>query len=392
MRRSAFLPFSPPCLGDEEIDEVVATLRSGWLTTGPRARRFEAEFAALVGAPAALALNSCSAGLLAGLAACGVGPGDAVVTTPMTYVATIQAIEQAGARPVFADVSADTLNLDPQSAAAAIGRALGAGLRVRALLPVHYAGHPCDMDTLGDLAAAHGLAIVEDAAHALPSAIGGRSTGAPVRPGVRSAASFSFYANKNLTTGEGGMLTGTAEVVDRARTFAQQGLGGAAGEPAWQREAVGPGFKLNMPDLAAAIGLRQMEKLTAFQARRRMIAARYDAALRDVAGVTRPAVRPGVEPSRHLYVVRLDLDRLRIDRDAVVREMTARNVGTSVHFRPVHLHAWFRDRYGLRPDDCPQALAAWPRVLTLPLHPAMTVDDADDVVAALTDVVRAHRR
>lgn len=391
MRRE-FLPFAPPCLGDEEIEEVVAALRSGWLTTGPRARRFEEEFAAFVGAPAALALNSCSAGLHAALVAAGMGAGDAVVTSTMTYVATANAIEHAGARPVLADVDPVTLNLDPSRAEDAIARAKRDGLRVRAILPVHYAGHPCDMEALADLAAEHDLVLVEDAAHAVPARAGGRLVGSPVREGVVSLASFSFYANKNLTTGEGGMLTGPADAIRRARAFSQQGVAPDGTAPVWHREAASPGFKYGMSDVAAALGIRQLAKLPAFHERRRAIAARYTAALRDFAEVETPVERDGFGHAWHLYVVKLATDRLRIDRDGVVRELAVRNVGTSVHFRPVHLHAHYRGRYGLLPGDFPVAEDAWPRVLSLPIHPAMTDADADDVVAALADVIRRNRR
>jgi dTDP-4-amino-4,6-dideoxygalactose transaminase len=388
MTRRAFLEFAPPCLGDEEIAEVVATLRSGWLTTGPRAREFEERFAAFVGAPAALALNSCSAGLHAALFAAGVGPGDAVVTSTMTFAGAVHAIEHVGARPLFVDVDEDTLNLSPARVADVLARAKADGTRVRALLPVHYAGHPCDVPAIAELAAANGLALVEDAAHALPTRIGGRVVGAPARGDVSSFASFSFYANKNVTTGEGGMLVGPREAIERARTFSRQGLAGDG--PTWRRDAVVAGFKFNMPDVAAAIGLRQLEKLPTFHARRVALAARYSTALRDVPEIAPPTVRPGVEPAWHLYVVRLALERLRIDRDRFVDELAARGIGASVHFRPVHLHAHYR---GLAvPDDLPIALAAWPRVLSLPIHPAMTDADVDDVVAAVADVVRTFRR
>jgi dTDP-4-amino-4,6-dideoxygalactose transaminase len=390
MTRRTFLEFAPPCLGDEEIAEVVATMRSGWLTTGPRAREFEERFAAFVGAPAALALNSCSAGLHAALFAAGVGPGDAVVTSTMTFAGAVHAIEHVGARPLFADVDYDTLNVSPRSVADVLARAKRDGTRVRALLPVHFAGHPCDVAALAELAAEHGLALVEDAAHALPSRVDGRLVGAPAADGVASFASFSFYANKNVTTGEGGMLVGPREAVERARTFSRQGLAGDG--PTWRRDAVAAGFKFNMPDVAAAIGLRQFDKLPAFHARRVAVAARYSAALRDVAEVAPPTVRAGVEPSWHLYVVRIAVERLRIDRDRFVDELAARNIGTSVHFRPVHLHAHYRDDRGDRAVELPNALAAWPRVLSLPIHPAMTDADVDDVVAAVVDVVRRFRR
>jgi len=389
MRRT-FLPFAPPCLGDEEIAEVVATLRSGWLTTGPRAREFEERFAALVGAPAALALNSCSAGLHAALFAAGVGSGDAVVASTMTFAGAVHAIEHVGARPLFADVDEDTLNLSPARVADVLARAKADGLRVRALMPVHFAGHPCDVRALAELAATNGLVLVEDAAHALPARTAGRIVGSPAGSGVPSFASFSFYANKNVTTGEGGMLVGPRDGVERARTFSRQGLEGDG--PTWRRDAVVAGFKFNMPDVAAAIGLRQLDKLSAFHARRVAVAARYTAAFRDVPEIAPPTVRAGVEPAWHLYVVRLAIERLRIDRDRFVDELAARNVGASVHFRPVHLHAHYRDRFGDMSADLPVALAAWPRVLSLPIHPAMTDADVDDVVAAIADVVQRFRR
>ena len=390
--RAVLLPFAAPCLGDEEEVAITAVLRSGWLTTGPLAREFERRFAELVGAPAALALNSCSAGLHAGLVAAGVGPGDAVVTTPLTFVGTVNAIEHAGAQPLFADIDPQTLNLDPASAAEAVDRAARAGLRVRALLPVHYAGHPCDMPALGDLAAARGLAIVEDAAHALPARVGPRCVGAPVAAGVASLASFSFYANKNVTTGEGGMLTGSCDAIARARAFSQQGLGGDARTPIWRREAIVAGFKYNMPDTAAALGLRQLEKLPGFHARRRALAARYTEALRGVPGVATPVERSGYAHAWHLYVVQLATDELRIDRDRFIEELAARNIGATVHFRPVHLHAYYRERYGLLPGACAVANAMWSRLVSLPLYPAMTEADVDDVVEALTDVLRRNRR
>jgi len=388
--RPTFLPFAPPCLGDEETAEVVATLRSGWLTTGPRAQEFERRFAAFVGAPAALALNSCSAGLHAALFAAGVGPGDAVVTSTMTFSGAVHAVEHVGARPLFADVDEDTLNLSPARVADVLARAKADELRVRALLPVHYAGHPCDVAALAGLAVEHGLALVEDAAHALPARIGGRVVGSPARDDIVSLASFSFYANKNLTTGEGGMLVGPRDAVERARAFSRQGLDGDG--PTWRRDAVVAGFKFNMPDVAAAIGLRQLDKLSAFHARRVALAARYSAALGDVPEIAPPTVRPDVEPSWHLYVVRLALERLRIGRDRFVDELAARNVGASVHFRPVHLHSHYRGRYGDASADLPTAVAAWPRVLSLPIHPAMTDADVDDVVEAVADVVRTFRR
>lgn len=392
MTRREFLPFAPPCLGPEDEAAVVDALRSGWLAAGPRARRFEEEFAALVGADAALALNSCTAGLHTALVAAGVGPGDAVVTSPWTFVGTLNAIEQARATPVLADVDGDTLNLSPARVDEAIERATRDGLRVRALLPVHFAGHACDLGALTEIAAARGLVVVEDAAHALPSRVGDRFVGAPIGGGVTSFASFSFYANKNLTTAEGGMLVGPRELIARAQTFAHQGFAQDDGVPSWRREAVSAGFKYAMSDVAAALGLAQLAKLERFHARRREIAARYAESLADVDAVELPAVRPGFGHAWHLYVIHLRLERLTIDRDGFVEELAARNVGASVHFRPVHRHRYWRERLGDVAVQLPVAEAAAPRVVSLPLHPAMTDADVDDVVDAVVDVVLAHRR
>ena len=391
MRPRNPVPFSPPCLGPEEEEAVVDAIRSGWLTTGPRARRFEEEFAKLVGADSALALNSCTAGLHAGLVAAGVGPGDAVVTSPWTFVGTLNAIVQAGAEPVLADVEADTLNLSATRADDAIDRAQRRGLRVCALLPVHFAGHACDLGALREIAAARELVVVEDAAHALPARAGERLVGAPLGGGVTSLASFSFYANKNVTTAEGGMLVGPRDLLARARTFAHQGLAGDD-VPAWRRDAVAAGVKYGMSDVAAALGLAQLAKLGRFHARRREVAARYASGLAGVEAVETPSERTGFGHAWHLYVVRLRLSMLTIGRDRFVEELAARGVETSVHFRPVHLHTHWRRRFGELADALPVAMSEWPRVLSLPLHPSLSDADADHVVDAVRDVVRVHRR
>lgn len=384
--RSEYLPFSPPAIGEDEIAEVVEALRSGWITTGPKARQFEAEFAARLGAPAALGLNSCTAGLHTALATLGIGPGDEVITTPMTFAASVNVIEHVGARPVLVDVEHDTLNIDP----VAVERAITP--RTRALLPVHFAGHPAELDPLAELARTHRLAVVEDAAHALPAAYRGRPIGAGENP-----VSFSFYATKNLTTGEGGMLTGGADFLARARVLSLHGMdrdgwkryakGGS-----WFYEIVAPGFKYNLTDIQAAMGLAQLRRLDAMQQRRREVVALYQHAFRDVDSLELPSARPHVEHAWHLYVVRLRLDRLRIDRDRVIQELTARNIGTSVHFIPVHLHPWYRERYGFVPGQFPVAYASYLRALSLPLHPGLTDEDVGDVVGAVHDVLEGFRR
>jgi dTDP-4-amino-4,6-dideoxygalactose transaminase len=396
--RDTFLPFSPPLIGEEEIAEVVDTLRSDWITTGPKVRRFEEEFSEYVGAPAALGLNSCTAALHTALAALGVGAGDAVITTPMTFVSSVHVIEHVGAHPIMADVEPDTLNVDPHRVAEAIESARAKGLRVKALLPVHLYGHPCDMNPLMDLAREYDLAVVEDAAHALPASHEGRRVGSFARLfDVPVLTCFSFYATKNLTTGEGGMLTGPPRLIDEARIWSLHGMSrdawnryGAKGS--WFYEVVRPGFKYNLTDIGAALGLVQLRKLDAFQARRREIARRYTEAFSRLEELTLPASRPEVEHAWHLYVIRLNPGALRITREQFIEEMRERRIGTSVHFIPVHTHPYYRDRYGFKPEEFPVAHAEFQRIVSLPLNPRMSDRDVEDVIEAVSDVVEKFRR
>jgi dTDP-4-amino-4,6-dideoxygalactose transaminase len=385
-RRSNFLLFSTPAVDEEEVAEVADTLRSGWITTGPRTAQFEAAFRSRVGAPDGLGLNSCTAGLHIALQTLGVSAGDEVITSPMTFCACANVIEHLGARPVLADVEPDTLNLDPRAVAAAVGP------RSRAILATHYAGHPVDLDPIQELAAAHGLGLLEDAAHALPASYRGRMIGSGENP-----VAFSFYATKNLTTGEGGMLTGTPDFLARARTLSLHGMS----RDAWKRYGQGgswfyevhePGFKYNMTDIQAALGLVQLRKLDRFQRRRREIVARYHAAFETRDALEIPVERPDVEHAWHLYVLRLRLGALRIGRDQFIDELAARNIGTSVHFIPLHLHPFYRQKYGYHPHRFPVAYGAYQRMLSLPLHPALTDEDVDDVIAAMLDVATRFAR
>ena len=384
--RDEFLSFSPPAVGEEEIAEVTDALRSGWITTGPRVARFEEEFAALVGAEAALGLSSGTDAMQIGLATLGVGQGDEVITTPMTFCPTAPVIEHVGATPVLVDVEPDTLCIDPEKIEAAIGP------KTKAILPVHLYGHPCDMEALLAIAEEHGLHVVEDAAHALPARSGDRVVGS-----IGAFTAFSFYATKNLTTAEGGMLTGSKELIDRARPWALHGMSHDAHSRyeaggSWYYEVVLPGFKCNMTDLQAALGLSQLEKLEGFQRRRREIVARYHEAVADVSAVEVPVERPGVESAWHLYVIRLDLESLTIDRARFIEELAARNIGTSVHFIPVHLHPYYRDRYGFAPEDFPVTYDAFQRIISLPLHPRLSDRDVDDVIEAVAEVAKIHGR
>ncbi len=386
-KREQFLAFSPPLIGEEEIEEVVDTLRNDWLSTGPKTRRFATEFAAYLGAPAALPLNSCTAGLHVALVTLGIGQGDEVITTPMTFAASANVIEHVGARPVLVDVEPDTLNLDP----AAVARAVTP--RTRAIVAVHYAGHPAELDALRAVARAHDLVLIEDAAHAVPARYRGVAIGAGDNP-----VAFSFYATKNLTTGEGGMLTGSAEFLDEARVVSLHGMSRDAWRRydkggSWRYEVLLPGFKYNMGDLQASLGIVQLRKLDAFQVRRRAIVARYQEAFADAADMLElPVERGHVEHAWHLYVLRLRPDALTIGRDEFIDALTARNIGTSVHFIPLHLHPYYRDKYGYTPTDFPVAYDAFTRMLSLPLNPRMSDEDVDDVIAAVLDVAHTHAR
>jgi dTDP-4-amino-4,6-dideoxygalactose transaminase len=384
--RNSFLGFSPPLIGEEEIAEVVDCLRSDWITTGPKAKQFEQDFAAFVGAPAALAVSSGTDAMLVGLAAMGIGPGDEVVTTTMTFCSTVHVIEQVGAKPVLVDVEPDTLNIDPLKVEKAING------KTRAILPVHLYGHACDMDALGDLASVKKLRILEDAAHALPALYKGRMVGT-----IGDGTAFSFYATKNLTTGEGGMLTGSADLIKEARLWSLHGLSGDAYRRysqggAWGYQVVLPGFKCNMSDIQAAIGLQQLRKLKRFQDMRSRLVDRYKASLADCAEIQLPTERPDVISAWNLFALRLNLEMLSINRDQFIEELKSRNIGCSVHFIPVHMHPYYRGRYGYEPQNYEIAYREFLRIITLPLNLRMNDADVDDVVDAVKEICRKYRR
>ncbi len=385
VQRASFLPFSPPDITDQEIEAVVEVLRSGWITTGPRTKQFEEEFAAYLRAGSALALSSCTAGLHLALAVLGIGPGDEVITTPMTFCSSVNVIEHVGATPVLADIDPLTLTIDPTHVAEAITP------RTRAVMPVHYAGHPADMYPLLSLARKHGLYIIEDAAHALPAYYEGQPIGT-----IGDLTAFSFYATKNLTTAEGGMLTGSPEHIERARVLSLHGMSRDAWKRygqggSWYYEVVEAGFKYNMTDIQAALGLAQLRRLTQMQTRRREIVARYNEAFSDVEALQTPVERPNVSHAWHLYVLRLNLQHLTIDRAQFIDELAARNIGASVHFIPIHLHPYYRNKYGWQPEDYPVATQEYHRVVSLPLSPRLSDADAEDVIAAVLDIVDKYQ-
>jgi len=400
--RDTFLPFSLPAIGEEEIAEVADSLRSGWITTGPKTRRFEEEFREYIGARHAIAVNSCTAGLHIALAALGIGPGDEVIVPTLTFCSTANVVVHLGARPVLVDVGED-FNVTPE----AIERAITS--RTRAIIPVHYGGQPCDLDAIYSVAACYNLPVVEDAAHAVGAAYHGHKIGSDslrpatcdLRPGacdLRVVTCFSFYATKNMTTGEGGMIT-TAddELADRMRLLSLHGMSRDAWKRytstgSWYYEVLLPGYKYNMTDIQAALGIHQLRKLDDFIAIRQRYARMYDEGFADMPEVERPIIHSDRTHTYHLYVIRLNLERLTIDRAQFIEELKALNIGTSVHFIPVHLHPYYRDTFGYRPGDCPVAERLYERIISLPLFPRMTEDDVRDVIHAVKDVISRHRR
>jgi dTDP-4-amino-4,6-dideoxygalactose transaminase len=393
--RNSFLPFSPPLIGEEEIAEVVDTLQSDWITTGPKVKRFEEEFAAFVNGPEALAVSSCTAALHLALLVLGIGPGDGVITSSLTFCSAVHVIEHVGARPILVDVEPDTLNLDVSDARRAIEQAQREyGVNVKAIMPVHLYGQPCDLDALLAFAEEYELAIIEDAAHSLPAKYRGAMIGShSLSANVPVLTCFSFYATKNLTTAEGGMLVSTADLIEKARVWALHGMNrdawrryGATGS--WRYEVVCPGYKYNMSDLQAAIGIRQLQKLPGFHKRRKQIVDQYSAAFSECSEVQIPIQTQETEHSWHLYVLRLNLERLTTTRDEFISQLKDRNIGASVHFIPIHLHSYYRQKYGYQAEDFPVAWREFQRIVSLPLSPRMRRQDVNDVIAAVTDILQ----
>ncbi|MBL8327713.1 MAG: DegT/DnrJ/EryC1/StrS family aminotransferase [Rubrivivax sp.] len=376
-----FLPFALPEIGEEEIAEVVDTLRSGWVTTGPKAKRFEADFAAFLGDEAlhCIAVNSATAGLHLALEALGIGPGDEVITTTHTFTATAEVVRYLGADVRLVDIDPATLNIDPAAIEAAITP------RTRAILPVHYGGLAADMPAILAIAQRHGLKVVEDAAHALPTTCGGRLVGTL----DSDATVFSFYANKTITTGEGGMLvTRDPALAARAKVMRLHGISRDAFDrftakvPSWYYEIVAPGFKYNLTDIAAALGIHQLKKARAFAQRRGEIAAVYHTAFAALGLVIPPVSMDGDEHAWHLYPIRLP-DSSPVDREQLIQSLYAAGIGCSVHYIPLHLQPYWRDRYGLRAEQFPHSQQVFERVLSLPIYSRMTDDDVHRVVRAV---------
>lgn len=382
-----FLPFHVPDIAEDEIQAVVDTLRSGWLTTGARVRQFEADFAQYVGCQQAVAVNSGTAALHLALDAIGLKEGDEVLVPTMTFAASAEVVLYFKAKPVLVDCRRDTMNLDPDQ----IEKAISA--RTKAIMPVHIGGQPCDMDRILEIARVHNLKVIEDAAHALPTRYQGRLVGT-----IGDITCFSFYATKTITTGEGGMATTENPAwAERMRIMSLHGISHDAwkrytAEGSWYYEIMYPGYKYNLTDVAAAMGIQQLKKCDQLWELRRRCAAWYNEGFKDVPEVGVPYVAPDVQHAWHLYVLQLDLERLRISRNAFIARLRDENVGTSVHFIPLHLHPYYRGTFGYRPEDFPAASAVFERIISLPIYPKLTAADSQRVIDTVTRLVRQHRR
>lgn len=386
-RRTNFLPFALPHITQAEIDEVIDTLRSGWLTTGPKTKRFEREFAARVNAPYAVALNSGTAALHLALDALDLQAGDEVIVPIYTFTATAEVVVYFHARPVFIDVDPVTCNLN----AAHLEQSITP--RTRAIIVVHIAGLPAEMDAILAIAQKYRLPVIEDAAHAFPASYKGRMIGS-----ISDLTAFSFYATKTLAVGEGGMLvTAKPEYAERAARMALHGISRDAwkrysSEGSWYYEVLQAGYKYNMTDISAALGLHQLARSEWLLERRRAIARRYTEAFSQLPELEVPPDPAHVEHAWHLYILRLRPERLTITRDAFIQALARANIGVSVHFIPLHLHPYYRETYHLAADDFPEALHAYERAISLPIYPGMTEQDCNDVITAVQQIVGAYKK
>jgi len=383
--RDTFLVFGQPLIGEPEIQEVVDTLHSGWLGTGPRVHRFEEMFKQYIGCRNALALNSCTAGLHLALDLLNLQSGDEVITTPMTFAATANVIIHHQAKPVFVDIERETMNINPQCIEKAITR------RTRAIIPVHMAGRPCDMEAIMDIARRHDLVVVEDAAHAIEAWYKNRKVG-----NIGHITAFSFYVTKNICTGEGGMVTTNND--SWAQEMRIRSLHGIS-KDAWKRysaegfqpyETLYPGYKYNMMDIQAALGIHQLARVEENLKVRECWWQMYDRAFADMPEIITPTEQEGIRHARHLYTILIRLEMLRIDRNGFVMALKAENIGTGIHFTPVHLHRFYRETFGYKEGDFPNAEFVGDRTVSLPLSARLTKQDVADVVAAVRRVIRRY--
>jgi dTDP-4-amino-4,6-dideoxygalactose transaminase len=389
--RPNFLPFALPDLDETEFDALKECLSLGWITTGPKTKEFERLFAEAVGAKHAIAVNSCTAAMHLALEAIGLQRGDEVIIPAYTFAATAEVVRYFDATPKLVDVSPDSVNIDPAAIEAAITE------RTRAIIPVHMAGVPADMDAIAQIALRHNLAVIEDAAHAFPCSYRGRPIGSALFPDTSNHpphfTCFSFYATKTITTGEGGMIcTDDDQMADRCRIMALHGISRDAwkrytAEGTWQYEIISPGYKYNLTDIASSLGLAQLAKSERMWERRREIAHRYNLVFGQYPSLEIPTKPEYCRHAWHLYMLRLHLDWFEISRSQFIDELKQRNIGASVHFIPLHVHPYYRDKYGYQPEDFPIAYGEYSREISLPLYSKMSDDDVDDVIAAVLDIV-----
>jgi dTDP-4-amino-4,6-dideoxygalactose transaminase len=383
---SKFIPFHRPAIDEDEIRSVVETLESGWLTTGPKVKTFEENFGRYVGCKHAIAVNSGTAALHLALDAIGITEGDEVIVPAMTFAATAEVVLYFKAQPILVDCQRDTLNLDPTQIEVAITS------KTKAIIPVHFGGQPCEMDQILDIAKKHNLRVIEDAAHALPASYQGRRVGI-----IGDITCFSFYATKTITTGEGGMATTeNSEWAERMRIMSLHGISHDAWkrytkEGSWYYEILYPGFKYNLTDIAAAIGIEQLKKCDALWEARQRIAMNYAKAFADLQEIQVPSCRNDIQHAWHLFVIQLNLERLKINRNQFIEALREKEIGTSVHFIPLHLHPYYRDKFGYKPEDFPNATAVFERIISLPIYPKMTEGNVRDVIVAVRQLIQEYR-
>jgi dTDP-4-amino-4,6-dideoxygalactose transaminase len=379
--RTTFLPFALSDFNGSEMEEIRSVLESNWITSGPKTKQFEKEFAEAVGAKHAIAVNSCTAAMHLALEAAEIKAGDEVITTPYTFAASAEVIRYFDAKPVFVDINPEDLNIDSEKITSAISS------RTKAIIPVHVGGQACEMDQILSIAKENGLAVIEDAAHSFPTTYNGKKIGT-----IGDATCFSFYATKTITTAEGGMIcTDREDWAERCRVMSLHGISKDAwkrytAEGSWYYEIIAPGYKYNMTDIAAAMGLAQLRKAESMRSRRELIADRYDEAFQNLPAIQIPSRRHGDVHAWHLYVIRLNVGKLKIDRAKFIEEMKIRNIGTSVHFIPLHIHPYYRETYGYKPEDFPVAFEEYKRVISLPIYSKMSDEDIQDVIDAVRDV------
>ena len=393
--RESFLPYALPMIGEAEIAEVVDSLRSGWITTGPKVRQFEADIAAYVGTKNAIAVNSCTAGLQVALTALGIEPGDEVLVPTMTFCATANVVVHHGATPILVDVG-DDFNVTAELLETAVTP------KTKAIMPVHYGGQSCDLYPIYEFASRHNLAVIEDAAHVIGATYQGYPIGADELqadyPELRRVTVYSFYATKNMTTGEGGMLTtANDDLAQEMRILTLHGMSRDAWKRytksgSWYYEVVAPGYKNNMTDIQAALGIHQLRQLDEFIATRQAYAQLYNEAFGAMPEIEIPNMHSNRSHVYHIYPIRLQLEQLTIDRATFIQELRVHNIGTSVHFIPVHLHPYYRDTFQYAPEDLPNATKIYKQLISLPLYPKMTKTDVQDVIANVEHVVATNRR